>query len=215
MVKVKICGLTRREDLDLAGELGADFAGFVFAPSSPRYVRPEEAATRLAPARKSGFCARIGVFVNERPERIREIFRLCRLDIVQLHGNESPAYCRALKLPYWKVLRPENAGDLKRMEDYPEAVILLDKIVAGAWGGTGRPIDPALLDEAAKTGRRIIIAGGVSSENLESALARRPYGLDLSSSLEERPGVKNAERMRTFFLRKKQIEEKFKPKARP
>lgn len=206
MAKVKICGLTRREDLALAGDLGADYAGFIFVPSSPRYVRPDDAAA-LAASVRTPRTARVGVFVDERPEKVRDIFRLCQLDVVQLHGDESPEYCRSLELPYWKALRPQHAADLERMEDYPEAVILLDAFVPGIHGGTGRPPAPGILEAAGKTGRRIVVAGGVSPENLESVLALRPWGLDVNSAIEERPGIKRAERLRLFFRRKRDIEE--------
>lgn len=214
MVEIKICGLTRREDLALAGELGADYAGFVFVPSSPRSLRPQDAAVLAASVRTPG-TARVGVFVNEKPEKVRDIFRLCRLDAVQLHGDESPGYCRSLKLPYWKALRPKSIRDLERMGDYPEAVILLDAFVPGIRGGTGRPIEPGILATALKSGRRIIVAGGVSPEGLEFILALRPGGLDVNSAIEDRPGIKNGERMRLFFERKKEIEEKIKSEARP
>jgi len=199
MTKIKICGLTRKQDLVLAAELGADFAGFVFVPSSARYIRPETAALELPREGRQRTCARVGVFVNERPERIREVFRLCRLDIVQLHGEESPAYCRSLGLPYWKALQPKNIADLDIMSAYPGAVILLDGRAPNVQGGSGVRVAPDILAAAGKSGRQIMIAGGVSEDNLKEVLAYQPYGIDISSSLEDRPGEKNPERMRRFF----------------
>ena len=199
MAKIKICGLTRREDLVLAAEMGADFAGFVFVPDSARYIRPEDAARELNPEGMPESLERVGVFVNEQPARIREVFRLCRLNIVQLHGEESPDYCRSLGLPYWKALRPETASGLDPAAAYPGAVLLLDGRAPGVRGGAGVRVSQDILSAASKLGRRIIIAGGISEENLAEILAYRPYGLDLSSSLEDRPGIKNPARMRRFF----------------
>ncbi len=198
MVKLKVCGLTRAPDISLAMELGADYLGFVFHRPSPRYVDPASLAAilRNVPGGKS---RRIGVFVDESVEKIREIKKLCGLDSVQLHGSESPEFCQKLGLPFWKALRPRNPGDLFLLDLYPGQIILLDTWDGNRPGGTGRPIDPELLKAARQKSNNLVLAGGVNRENLSFFLSLEPYALDVNSSLEEAPGRKNHAAMKAFF----------------
>lgn len=198
MVKLKVCGLTRAPDISLAMELGADFLGFIFHRPSPRYVDPVSLAAilRNVPGGKS---RRIGVFVDESDEKIREIKKLCDLDSVQLHGSESRDFCQKLGLPYWKALRPRNLEDLSLLDLYPGQIILLDTWDRNQSGGTGRPIDPELLKTARQKNNKLVLAGGVNRENLSFLLSLEPYALDVNSSLEEAPGRKNHAAMKAFF----------------
>jgi len=205
MAKVKICGLTRSIDITAAVTLGADYTGFIFYPPSPRFIDPRQAAALIRRTKFPG-CARVGVFVNEEPERVRETFHLCRLDVAQLHGDESPGYCRNLGLPHWKALRPRTIKDLERMDDYPDAVILLDRNQRGKYGGTGLPLPAGILAAAARSGRSIVIAGGVSPENITELWRLHPFAVDINSSIEDRPGLKNHDRMRLIFDRLNKIE---------
>jgi len=198
MVKLKVCGLTRACDITLALELGADFIGFIFHKPSPRYIDPVALAATLQDI-PGGRARRVGVFVDESARIIRETVKLCGLDLVQLHGSESPEFCRELGLPSWKALRPRDFGDLSLLDLYPGQIILLDTWDRDRQGGTGRSIDPELLGAACQKNRNIIIAGGVNRENLSFLLSLKPYGLDVNSSLEETPGRKNHEAMKAFF----------------
>jgi phosphoribosylanthranilate isomerase len=201
MVKVKICGLTNEADLFLAQDLGADFAGFVFYPRSPRCVDPAEVKNmiRKAKARSVRTPAFVGVFVNEDPENVRRIRSECGLDIVQLHGDETPESCRQSGRPNWKAVRLKDESALLELDRYPDSTLLLDAFKEGRYGGSGRPFDPDLVKIALRRGRRIILAGGISIRNLSEALALRPVAVDVCSSLEEHPGKKSEEKMRAFF----------------
>jgi phosphoribosylanthranilate isomerase len=203
-VRIKICGLTNAEDAILAGESGADFGGFVFHPPSPRAVDPAGAAkivrtVRSREKRDSRRMSFVGVFVNEDPENVRRIYKECGLDIIQFHGEETPEICRAAGLPFWKAIRAKDESSIAEMEKYPGAVILVDAFRKGMYGGTGLSLDPVLARRAMAAGRRIVLAGGVSSENLREILALHPWAVDVSSSLEERPGKKSEAKMKEFF----------------
>ena len=131
-LKVKICGMTRAEDYREAVNLGADYVGFIFYSKSPRYIVPEQAAElcRTAPSKPH---ATVGVFVNESLERVREIYHTAGLDIVQLHGDESPEYVENLGLPVWKVLRIKDAASLDAMQGYSCETFLLGKRLIVNW----------------------------------------------------------------------------------
>jgi phosphoribosylanthranilate isomerase len=197
VIKIKVCGLTNLQDLRLAEELGADFAGFVFHRPSPRFVEPRLVQDLIG--QSSGKTAHIGVFVNEMIDTVRRITAECRLDIVQLHGDESPEYCAALGLPFWKALRIRDMSSLAALERYGPGIFLLEAFVPGAYGGTGHCLDLEIARRAVASGATIVLAGGICAENLAAAVALRPWALDLSSSLEEQPGKKSAEKMRCFF----------------
>jgi phosphoribosylanthranilate isomerase len=197
MVKVKVCGLTNLEDLRLVEELGSDFAGFVFHRPSPRFVEPRLVKDLIGQSSRK--TAHVGVFVNERIDTVRRIYAECRLDIVQLHGDESPEYGAALGLPFWKALRIRDISSLGELERYGPGVFLLEAFVPGAYGGTGHSLDQEIVRRAVAAGATIVLAGGISTENLAAAVALRPWAVDLSSSLEEYPGKKSAEKVRCFF----------------
>jgi phosphoribosylanthranilate isomerase len=197
MLKVKICGLTNREDYLAAATLGADFAGFIFHEQSPRSVSP--LFVKYISQLFSFPVKKVGVFVNEPLEDIRRIFDQTGLDIVQLHGEESPEYCRRLGLPYWKVIRIKNRLSLNQMYSYDCETFLLDTFLKEKHGGTSISFEWTIAQEAVRKGYQVIVAGGISSENIEEVSALRPYGVDLSSSLEERVGKKSLEKMSEFF----------------
>jgi phosphoribosylanthranilate isomerase len=199
-VRVKICGLTRVEDALAAVELGADALGFVFAPS-PRRVSPEQARAiirELPPLVQT-----VGVFVDEDPERVEYTARYCDLDLLQFHGGESPAYCRGFGRRAIKALRLRSRRELPGVSEYAGAAgaLLLDTLVPGQQGGTGRTFDWDLALEAARYGR-IIVAGGLNPENVAAAIsAAKPYGVDASSGLEREPGIKDHGKMARFIER--------------
>ena len=196
MVRVKICGITSLEDALAAVEAGADALGFVFYAKSPRYVVPDRAREiilQLPP-----FVARVGVFVNEELERVREIMAYCHLDYAQLHGDEPPEYLEALYPSAIKALRVRSAADVKRLSMYRAAAYLLDTYHPTKPGGTGETWDWELAVAARRYGP-VILAGGLTSDNVAEAVRRvHPYAVDVSSGVESAPGRKDAAQMRRF-----------------
>lgn len=197
MVKLKICGLTQPEDARLAADLGADFLGFIFHPGSPRCADPHRVRDMGTPGRAAP--RKVGVFVDAPIAEVRRIFEASRLDVVQLHGRETPEYIRVLGLPAWKALRTRDESVLHETARFRDTVIVLDSYVAGQPGGTGRPCDPVLVRRAIETGAKIFVAGGVSKANVAATVSLRPFGVDVNSSLEKSPGRKCRKKMRRFF----------------
>lgn len=197
MTRVKVCGITNIKDAQLAVSLGADAIGFVFA-KSPRRVTPEKAAEiskNLGP-----WVSRVGVFVNEKPSAIKRIARKCALDAVQLHGDESPAVLKSLK--GLKVIKAIRVGDdfrAKQIAGYAPDAFLFDTKTSGQYGGTGKVFDWKVLDRA-KTKRPVILSGGLNPANVTEAIRRvKPYGVDVSSGVEEKPGKKNSRLLKEFM----------------
>ena len=197
--KVKICGNTSYDDAALAVDLGADAIGFIFYDRSPRHVAPsvaQDIIRRLPP-----FIVKVGIFVNEFDVKVvRSIAEICGLNVIQLHGGEAPEYCTLI--PDWpviKALRVGNDFDPKHVADFPVSAVLLDAYDAETYGGTGRLFDWSLAVEA-KQYARIILAGGLHPENVGSAIKTvKPYGVDVCSGVESKPGQKDKTLMRSFF----------------
>lgn len=192
--------MTRTEDAQFAASIGVDAIGLIFARKSLRYILPEDAAavTRTLPP----FLQRIGVFVNEDLNSIVQIIRTAGLTGVQLHGDESPQFCRDLRnaVPALSLLRSVRVGD-KTTSDafipYGDAVdgFVLDTYVKGMAGGTGQPFDWTLLQNLTIP-KPFLLAGGLSPANIEQALAAvQPYGVDINSGVEVSPGVKDCDLM--------------------
>ncbi|NVM22118.1 MAG: phosphoribosylanthranilate isomerase [Desulfobacterales bacterium] len=195
--RIKICGITREADAQLAAGLGADAVGFVLA-ESPRRIEPE--AVRKISMSLPPFVTTVGVFVDADIESVRRIAAFCKLDWVQLHGNESPDYCRALDLKLVKAIRVKDRQSIEAAAAYKDCVkgILLDTLVKGRHGGTGKSFDWDLAKEAKKYGP-VILSGGLGPENVKEAIRTvKPYGVDVSSGVESSPGIKDHERMRSF-----------------
>ena len=196
MVRVKICGNVTLKDTMAAVEAGADAVGFVFYARSPRVVGPKAVAaivSHLPP-----FVTPVGLFVNEKPEVVRQIASDCGIRLVQLHGEESPQYCAELKLPVLKGIRVRTREDVANLPAYRVDAILLDAYVEGMAGGTGTTFDWSLAVEAKAWGP-IILAGGLTPDNVAEAISRvRPYGVDVSSGVESSPGVKDHAKVKAF-----------------
>lgn len=185
---IKICGITNQEDALKAASLGVNALGFVFAPS-PRQVKPQEAKKiiQLLPP----FLSKVGVFFNQPYGEVAEIIRYCGLDTVQLHGEESPEYCEALPVPVIKGFRVGKRESLNSLPDYKVAAFLLDTYSKEQAGGTGRTFDWNLAKEVKQYGP-VILAGGLNPENINLAIQEvQPYGIDVSSGIELRPGKKD------------------------
>ena len=199
MVLVKICGLTNIEDALAAAELGADVLGFVFAPS-PRRIEPDQAAEIISQLHPPILTA--GVFVNESPFRVQVIRDLCRLDIVQLHGDENEEAAAFVNGRVIKAIRMD--GRFRPWAAiYPKALLLLETHRPGRAGGTGQTFDWRLAIEPARQ-RPIILAGGLTPENVKSAVEMvQPYGVDVSSGVEKEMGRKDHVKLRDFIRRAK------------
>lgn len=201
--RVKICGITRPEDAVLCADLGADFLGFIFVPSSPRFVEPERAAELVAAARARNPEAKmVGVFRDASGDYIREITSLAGLDLAQLHGTETNDEIRRLGVPAIKSFR---VGDtLPDTTSVPDADwLLFDTFDDRRAGGTGRQFDWSLLALYARS-KPFFLAGGIGPDNVGAAISLvRPDGVDVSSGVESEPGVKDEEKVRSLFQRMK------------
>lgn len=202
MVCVKICGITNVEDALAAVEAGADALGFVFYPPSPRYVAPER--VRAIVDRLPPFVTTVGLFVDGSVQTINDIAARCGLDRLQLHGDESPEFCAMVERPVIKAFRIKAANSLVRLPDYKVSAYLLDAYVEGALpGGTGASFAWELAVQAKPYGP-LILAGGLTPENVETAIRQvSPYGVDVSTGVERAPGLKDHAKVRRFIARAK------------
>ncbi|MBW2610069.1 MAG: phosphoribosylanthranilate isomerase [Deltaproteobacteria bacterium] len=199
MVKVKVCGITELQDASVAVELGADVLGFIFAPS-PRRISPDEAREIISAL--PPFVKTMGCFVNEEPATIREIIYYCGLDLIQLHGDESPDFCQEF-MPYaTRALRMKDETTLRTIEQYQGKVrgLVLDTYTKRKVGGTGKTFDWELAVKVKDMGIPVILAGGLNPSNIERAISTvRPYAVDVNSGVEERPGKKSHTLLKELF----------------
>lgn len=198
-VRVKVCGIRSLEEAEASIDVGADVLGFNFWPRSPRYVAPElarEIISKLPP-----LVAHIGVFVNEVRETVEAIASDLRLAAVQLHGDESPAFCASLAgVKTIKALRVGDGFEPESIKRFPVSMILLDTGIAGSYGGTGKTFDWSLAAECAHL-RPIILAGGLTADNVGEAITTvRPAAIDVCSGVEAEPGRKDLAKLRSFML---------------
>jgi phosphoribosylanthranilate isomerase len=199
MTFIKICGITNIDDARAAVAAGADALGFNFYKPSPRYIAPP-AAREIIEQLPSSILT-VGVFVNEdSPESIKRIASEAGVTALQLHGDESPAYCRELSDRYViKTLTVSGDFDIQMVQDYDVNAVMLDTRDNNLRGGTGRVFDWSVAIEVNKVAPKLFLAGGLSPENIGEAIELvRPYAVDACSALEDSPGIKNHERMRAF-----------------
>jgi phosphoribosylanthranilate isomerase len=191
---LKICGITNQKDASAAIDCGATAIGFNFYSASPRYVTPE----RAADIQTAAGVRRVGVFVNEAPARLEEIARLARLDVAQLHGDESPEQAEACPTEVWKAIRVGAEFRFEFYKDFPAEALLLDGPAGELYGGAGRVFD---WEVAASLERHIIVAGGLDGSNVKYAVElARPWGVDACSRIESAPGKKDHKKMSEFLL---------------
>ena len=187
--RVKICGLTRVEDVKAAVRAGVDAIGLVFYPPSPRAVSIEQAQALCAAL--PPFVSVVGLFVNEPPERVREVLACVPISLLQFHGDEDAAYCESFGKPYMKAARVRKGFDLiDYAASYPGACgLLVDAWVEG-YGGGGQSFDWALLPETFD--RPLVLAGGLTPSNVREAISHvRPWAVDVSSGVEQGKGIKD------------------------
>ncbi len=195
-MKIKICGITNTEDALVAESFGANAVGFIFYKKSKRYITPEQAEHIIRAL--SLFTTKVGVFVNETFEIINKISNQTGINVVQLHGNENPDIMKSISLPIIKAFRVDNNFDYNKLNQFQEYSILLDAYSENDYGGTGNKFNWGEIPFEIKN--KIILAGGLSSENIEFIYNNiNPAAVDLSSSLELRPGRKDKKKMEKFF----------------
>jgi phosphoribosylanthranilate isomerase len=202
-VKVKICGLTRDEDLQAAITAGADAVGFVFT-ASPRHISIDT-AIRLVSYVPEGVL-RVGLFLDQDRSEIDRVVTSVPLDVLQFHGSETEQECSVFGLPWLKAVAMENAGSAKQAErDYPRAMgLLLDSHSTGKRGGSGKVFDWSLSRPVSKP---VWLAGGLSADNVAEAIRTvRPFAVDVSSGVESTPGIKNASRIAAFIKAVREVE---------
>jgi len=199
MVRVKICGLTNLEDALLAAALGADALGFIFYPPSPRSVEAEAAKNIIA--QLPPLVTTVGVFVDEAAATVQELAARVGLDWLQLHGRETPEYCRHLGRRLIKAFRIREEDSLTGLGAYQGVVqaLLLDTYKKGQVGGTGETFNWTLAQKAKPYGP-IILAGGLTPENVAQAImTAQPQAVDVASGVEAAPGKKDPEKLKAFF----------------
>jgi len=198
MIKIKICGITNLEDALAAADAGADALGFNFYKKSPRCIEPDKAAEiieQLPP-----FIVPVGVFVNEREDRIREIQARTLIQVVQLHGDESPDFCQRFGGRVIKAFQVKDKESIKHLAHYHVGALLLDSYRDGVRGGTGVTFDWHLA-VVAKTFGKVILAGGLTPENVAEAVKLvQPYGVDVAGGVERDKGVKDHAMVRKFIV---------------
>lgn len=195
-MKIKICGITNADDARLCVEAGADALGFIFVEGTPRYVTPDAAARIVATL--PPFVTPVGVFWDHASGHVKAVAEQCRLGVLQFHGDESPEDLQEYRLPVIKTLKVAGAEDLARMAVYRVAAFLLDSPSRWSEGETRPPIPWEVAAEAARR-HPVLLSAGLTPENVAGAVRRvRPYGVDVNSGVEARPGRKDETRVRRF-----------------
>jgi len=197
-IKVKICGITSAQDANAAIEAGADALGFMFYEPSPRNltIKAAREIIRSLPP----FITKVGVFVDAAESTIREAISECALDAVQFHGNEAPDVCRRFPIKVIKAFRILDTGSLAGLSLYQTNAWLLDSFVSGKHGGTGAVFNWDIALQAKRLGTPIILAGGLTPENVVDAVRKvQPYAVDVSSGVESAPGRKDRDKMKSFI----------------
>lgn len=200
--RVKVCGITSVDDALGVVQAGADALGFVFYEKSPRNVAPQQVAAIVSAL--PPFITTVGLFVNTEPEEISRIMAQTGLQVVQLHGDESPEQCHIKNYPIIKALRVRDETSLRYFEAFPVSAILLDAWSDGQYGGTGRQFDWQLLRQV-RCDKPVILAGGLTPDNVRMAIRQvTPYAVDVSSGVECSPGHKDMDLVTQFIQQVKQ-----------
>ncbi|MCC6611120.1 MAG: phosphoribosylanthranilate isomerase [Burkholderiales bacterium] len=196
--RIKICGITSPGDAQSAAQHGADAIGLVFYAPSPRCVTAEQAReiARATPP----FVSRVALFVNPSADEVRAVLATCRVDLLQFHGEEGPVFCGQFGVPYLKTLRVRKGADLlESLSPYGDAAgWLLDTYRPDFYGGTGEAFDWDVIP--ARLARPVVLSGGLTAANVGEAIRRtRPWAVDVSSGVEARKGVKDADKIAAFI----------------
>ena len=200
-VKIKICGITNSQDAEAAVSAGADALGFVFYSKSPRCVAP--ALAKRIIGKLPPFVLPVGVFVNQDQEAIKNVFDECGLALAQLHGDEPPTFCESLGRPVLRAIRLRDRSSLLALAEYKGRMgvrgFVVDAFSSKGYGGTGQTVDWGLAREVAQAAP-ILLAGGLTPANVQEAIKQvQPYGVDVSSGVEQSPGKKDPEKIQAFI----------------
>ncbi len=196
MIPIKICGITNKSDAIEAVNLGASAIGFIFYRKSQRYISLSEA--KLICEKVSHKVAVVGVFVNHSKEFINHAIDLVPLNMIQLHGDESPEFCKNFSVPIIKAIRVKNKLSLQILNQYKVNGILLDSFSKVKYGGTGKTFDWSLIN--IKTKQNILLSGGLNQENILEAISfLNPVAVDISSGIESSIGQKDHYKMKQLF----------------
>lgn len=203
-MRIKICGLTRNQDVQVAVAEGVDALGFVLYAPSPRAVTAEQAASLIkhAPA----FVTTVALFVNESAEEIYRALDVCSFDLLQFHGDESPEFCRQFNRPYMKAIRVRSAEDIHRaVQQYPDTkALLLDAYVENLPGGTGQAFDWRLIPQLSIPW---VLAGGLNANNVADAVNQvKPFAVDVSGGVEASKGIKDVQKIKDFISEVRNVE---------
>ncbi|MBN2515652.1 MAG: phosphoribosylanthranilate isomerase [Deltaproteobacteria bacterium] len=195
MTEIKICGITNRKDAFAAVESGVDALGFIFYKKSPRYVSPEKVKEFIEGLPHT--VTKVGVFVNHDASEVKTIFDFCRLDLLQLHGNESPDYCSDFPASVLiKALSPKPGDDFELLSHYPVKAFLVDTYDSERYGGTGRTSNWELAAKLSAI-HHLILSGGLMKDNIREAIATvSPLAVDVNSGVEVSPGKKDHHKIR-------------------
>lgn len=202
MIKIKICGITNKADACYCARAGADYLGFVFYEKSPRWVSSSKVRRIIRALGVLRSSVRlVGVFVNEKFEKVQEIARSCGLDVLQFHGDESSAFLKKFKnYSVIKAFRVKKGVPVKGLSSYKDVLFLADTFKKDIFGGTGEVFDWAGLQVFKKTKKRFFVSGGLTPRNVAVLLKRyRPFGVDVSSGVEKLPGKKDHRLVREFI----------------
>jgi len=198
MTPVKICGITNKEDASCAAKLDAAALGFIFYSPSPRYIKPADARKIISILPKE--IVKVGVFVNEKAAEIKSVMKYCGLDMIQLHGDESPEFCQ--EFPSAQVIKAvelKNEADFVYAKSYHVGAILVDSRHAGLYGGTGKKANWELACRI-KNKKPLILSGGLNEKNIAEALRTvAPAALDINSGVESEPGKKDHAKLARIF----------------
>jgi phosphoribosylanthranilate isomerase len=203
-VRIKICGLTRDEDVHNAVVEGADALGFVLYAPSPRAVSAEQAALLIK--KVPAFVTTVALFVDESAEEVRRALSICPFDLLQFHGDESPEFCRQFNRPYMKAIRVRSADDIhSAVQQYPDAkALLLDAYVENLPGGTGQAFDWRLIPQLSVPW---VLAGGLNSTNVADAINQvAPFAVDISGGIEASKGIKDRKKIQEFISEVRNVE---------
>lgn len=203
-MRIKICGLTRSQDVQDAVTQGADALGFVLYAPSPRAVTAVQAAQLIKQA--PAFVSTVALFVNETAENISRALAICPFDLLQFHGDESPEFCRQFNRPYMKAIRVRSSEDIhSAVQQYPDAkALLLDAYVENLPGGTGQAFDWRLIPQLDIPW---VLAGGLNASNVADAVIQvQPFAVDVSGGVEASKGIKDVNKIKDFISEVRNVE---------
>ena len=215
MTRVKICGNTNYEDARLAADLGADYLGFIFAPSSKRVITLEKAAEILA--QLTEFKNVVGVFCNQSKKEVESIAEKLHLRTLQFHGEETALYCDSFVQKGYEVIKTfhvKDAMSLKRLDEYNVSAFLFDTYSHSEKGGTGIPFDWSVIEDKPYVHDKLFLAGGLNLQNVAQAIEKiHPFAVDVASGVEKRPGIKDPELLQAFLEKAKGAKQSYERKA--